>query len=203
MSTQPAADVDEARRRAATTLGVHWKRVLVQGALMIALGILAIALPVLTTLAVEILVGWLFLIGGVWRTVSILRSPRMPGFGWSLAPAIMAIALGALLVFRPLVGMLTLTMLLVAFFTLEGSAKILFALELRKHVSVWLWTLVSGIVDLILAALILSQWPAAAAWAIGLLVGINMLFFGMSLVMISLAARADGKSNAEGGRREA
>ena len=191
MNIQSAADLDEARRGAVATLGVHWKRVLVQGTLMIALGILAIALPVLTTLAVEILVGWLFLIGGVWRTASILRSPRMPGFGWSLATAIMAIAFGALLVFRPLAGMLTLTMLLVAFFMLEGIAKILFALDLRKHVSVWLWTLASGIVDLILAALIFSGWPATAAWAVGLLVGINMLFFGISLVMISLSARAN------------
>lgn len=191
MSTRPAADVDEARRGAVAALGVHWKSVMVQGALMIALGILAIALPALTTLAVEILVGWLFLIGGLWRTVSILRPPRMPGFGWSLAAAIMAIALGALLVLRPLAGMLTLTMLLVAFFILEGIAKILFAFDLRKHVSVWLWTLVGGIIDLILAALIFSEWPVTAAWAIGLLVGINMLFFGISLVMISLAARAD------------
>ena len=162
---------------------------MVQGVLMIALGTLAVALPVVTTLAVEILVGWLFVIGGVWRAISLARSSRMPGFGWSLAMAIVAIALGAMLVMMPLAGMLTLTMLLITFFVLEAIGKILFALDLRKHSHSWSWALATGILDLFLAALIFAGWPSTAAWAIGLLVGINMIFFGVSLVMISLAAR--------------
>lgn len=191
MSTQPAPDVKQDRRRAEAMPGEHRQRILVEGALMITLGVLAIALPTLTTIAIELLLGWLFLIGGGWRTVSILRASPAPGFGWSLATAIMAIVLGVLLVSRPLAGMQTLTMLLVAFFILEGIAKILLALALREQTSVWLWTLISGIVDLILAAVISFQWPVAAGWAIGLVVGINMFFFGIALVMISLAARAD------------
>src|SRR5476649_1966800 len=98
----------------------HWQRFLVPGVLMIALGTLAVALPVVTTLAVEILIGWLFVIGGVWRAISLARSSRMPGFGWSLAMAIVAIALGAMLLTMPLAGMLTLTMLLVTYLVLEA-----------------------------------------------------------------------------------
>ena len=189
MSIQSTNDAKLLASDVAALGQAHWRRFLVQGVLMIALGTLAVALPVVTTLAVEILVGWLFVIGGVWRAISLARSSRMPGFGWSLAMAIVAIALGAMLVMMPLAGMLTLTMLLITFFVLEAIGKILFALDLRKHSHSWSWALATGIVDLFLAALIFAGWPSTAAWAIGLLVGINMIFFGVSLVMISLAAR--------------
>lgn len=189
MSIQSTNDAKPLASDVAALMQAHWRRFLVQGVLMIALGTLAVALPVVTTLAVEILVGWLFVIGGVWRAISLARSSRMPGFGWSLAMAIVAIAFGAMLVMMPLAGMLTLTMLLITFFVLEAIGKILFALDLRKHSHSWSWALATGIVDLFLAALIFAGWPSTAAWAIGLLVGINMIFFGVSLVMISLAAR--------------
>jgi uncharacterized membrane protein HdeD (DUF308 family) len=189
MSIQSTNDAKLLASDVAALGQAHWRRFLVQGVLMIALGTLAVALPVVTTLAVEILVGWLFVIGGVWRAISLARSSRMPGFGWSLAMAIVAIALGAMLVMMPLAGMLTLTMLLITFFVLEAIGKILFALDLRKHSHSWSWALATGILDLFLAALIFAGWPSTAAWAIGLLVGINMIFFGVSLVMISLAAR--------------
>jgi uncharacterized membrane protein HdeD (DUF308 family) len=189
MSIQSTNDAKPLASDVAALGQAHWRRFLVQGVLMIALGTLAVALPVVTTLAVEILVGWLFVIGGVWRAISLARSSRMPGFGWSLAMAIVAIALGAMLVMMPLAGMLTLTMLLITFFVLEAIGKILFALDLRKHSHSWSWALATGILDLFLAALIFAGWPSTAAWAIGLLVGINMIFFGVSLVIISLAAR--------------
>jgi len=189
MSIQSTNDAKPLASDVATLAQAHWRRFLVQGVLMIALGTLAVALPVVTTLAVEILVGWLFVIGGVWRAISLARSSRLPGFGWSLAMAIVAIALGAMLVMMPLAGTLTLTMLLITFFVLEAIGKILFARDLRKHSHSWGWALATGILDLFLAALIFAGWPSTAAWAIGLLVGINMILFGVSLVMISLAAR--------------
>lgn len=190
MSIQSTNDAKPLARDVAGLVQAHWRRFLVQGVLMIALGTLAVALPVVTTLAVEILVGWLFVIGGVWRAIWLARSSRMPGFGWSLAMAMVAIALGAMLVMMPLAGALTLTMLLITFFVLDAIGKILFALDLRKHSHSWSWALATGILDLFLAALIFAGWPSTAAWAIGLLVGLNMIFFGVSLVMIALAARA-------------
>src|SRR5512140_244594 len=131
----------------------HWRRFLVQGVLMAVLGILAAALPVVTTLAVEILIGWLLVIGGIWRAIWLARSSRMPGFAWSLAMAIVAISLGAMLVTMPLAGTLTLTMLLITFLLLEATGKILLALDLRKHSQSWHWVLAAGILDLLLAAL--------------------------------------------------
>jgi uncharacterized membrane protein HdeD (DUF308 family) len=189
MSMQSTNDAKPLASEVAEVVQPHWRRFLVQGVFMIALGTLAAALPVVTTLAVEILVGWLFVIGGVWRAIWLARSSRMPGFGWSLAMAMVAIVLGAMLVTMPRAGVLTLTMLLISFLVLEACGKILFALDLRRHSHNWSWVLATGILDLFLAALIFAGWPSTAAWAIGLLVAINMIFFGVSLVMISLTAR--------------
>lgn len=116
----------------------------------------------------------------------------MPGFGWSMLTALLSVALGVILILRPLAGVLTLTMVLVAFFIVEGIASILGAIEHRQHLRSWGWVLFSGIVDLFLAYLIWAGWPSSADWAIGLLVGINMLFLGLSLVMTALAARVMG-----------
>ena len=192
MGIQAANEANPLAKEVAALAQAHWGRFLAQGAILIALGLLAAALPVFTTLAVEILVGWLLIIGGAWRAVSLVRSTRMPGRGWSLAMAVAAIVLGALLVAMPLAGMLTLTMLLVTYLVLEAFGKMLFGLDLRRHSRSWIWVFATGVLDLVLAALIFAGWPSTAAWAIGLLVAINMIFFGVALVVISLAAR--GKS---------
>jgi uncharacterized membrane protein HdeD (DUF308 family) len=114
---------------------------------------------------------------------------NMPGFGWALATSLLAIVLGLVLLFRPIAGVLTLTLALVVFFVLEGISAILLAIEHRRHLSSWGWILFSGLVDLLLAFLIWDGWPSSAGWAIGLLVGINMVFVGLSLIMTALAAR--------------
>jgi uncharacterized membrane protein HdeD (DUF308 family) len=106
--------------------------------------------------------------------------------------AILALVLGLLLVARPLEGVLTLTMVLVVVFLVEGVAAILIALDFHRHLHNWGWILFSGLVDLVLAYLIWKGWPATADWAIGLLVGINMFVLGLSLAMTALAARAIG-----------
>jgi uncharacterized membrane protein HdeD (DUF308 family) len=190
MSIQP--DIDGIRRQMAATIHAHWKLVLMQGIVMMVLGFLAVAEPNVATIAVGIFVGWLFFIGGIFRALSVWQSRGMPGFAWSLLTALLAIVLGLILIFRPLAGVLTLTMVLIAFFILEGITAIVLAVQHREHLRSWGWVLFSGIVDLLLAFLIWDGWPSSADWAIGLLVGINMLFFGLSLVMTALAARLMG-----------
>jgi uncharacterized membrane protein HdeD (DUF308 family) len=190
MSIRP--DIEGIRRQMAATIHAHWKLVLAQGIVMMVLGFLAVAEPNVATIAVGIFVGWLFFIGGIFRALSLWQSRGMPGFAWSLLTALLAIMLGLILVFRPLAGVLTLTMVLIAFFILEGITAIVLAVQHREHLRSWGWVLFSGIVDLLLAFLIWDGWPSSADWAIGLLVGINMLFFGLSLVMTALAARLMG-----------
>ena len=190
MSIQP--DIEDIRRQMAATIDGHWKLVLAQGIVMMVLGFLAVAEPNVATLAIGIFVGWLFFVGGIFRALSVWRSRRMPGFAWSLLTALLAIVLGLILIFRPLAGVLSLTMVLIAFFILEGITAIVLAVQHREHLSSWGWVLFSGIIDLLLAFLIWAGWPSSADWAIGLLVGINMLFFGLSLVMTALTARLMG-----------
>jgi uncharacterized membrane protein HdeD (DUF308 family) len=190
MSIQP--DLEGIRRQMAATIHAHWKLVLVQGIVMMVLGFLAVAEPNVATFAIGIFVGWLFFVGGIFRALSVWRARRMPGFAWSLLTALLAIVLGLILIFRPLAGVLTLTMVLIAFFILEGITAIVLAVQHREHLRSWGWVLFSGVVDLLLAYLIWAGWPSSADWAIGLLVGINMIFLGLSLLMTALAARPMG-----------
>jgi len=185
-------DLEGLRRQLASTIHAHWKLFLAQGIVMMVLGVLAVALPNIATLAIEIFVGWLFFIGGIFRAMSVWHTRQAPGFAWALLTAVLSIVLGLILVFRPMAGVLTLTIVLVAFFIVEGIASIIGAIEHRQHLRSWGWVLFSGVVDLLLAYLIWQGWPSSASWAIGLLVGVNMLFLGLSLVMTALAARLMG-----------
>jgi uncharacterized membrane protein HdeD (DUF308 family) len=180
-------EIEDLRKRVAAAVAAHWKAFLVQGVVLIVLGLLAVALPMLSTLAVEILIGWLFIVGGSMRVASLVRNKHLPGYGWSLAAAALAVVLGLVLVAAPMPGILSLTMVLMVLFLAEGVSAIASALGLREHAQSWGWLLISGIVDLVLVVLIWQGWPGTAAWAIGLLTGINLFFLGLSLVMLSLA----------------
>ena len=114
----------------------------------------------------------------------------MPGFWWSLVSAVLAIGAGVILLARPVQGTLTLTIVVGAYFLAEGVTTIMYALEHRRELSErWSWLLVAGIVDIVIAGLIISGLPGSALWAVGLLVGINLLFGGASLIGMALAAR--------------
>jgi uncharacterized membrane protein HdeD (DUF308 family) len=189
MSNQALPGLDGIRRQLATAIHAHWKLSLAEGIVMMVLGLLAIAVPEVATLAITLFIGWLFFIGGIFRAISVLQHRAMPGFVWSLSTAVLAILLGLILILRPIAGVLTLTIWLIVFFLIEGIAAIFLAIEHRRHLPSWGWVLLSGLVDLLLAFLIWDGWPSSAAWAIGLLVGINMVFLGLSLVMTALAAR--------------
>jgi uncharacterized membrane protein HdeD (DUF308 family) len=195
MSNDILSGLDDVRRRLAGAIHAHWKLFLAEGIVMMVLGLLAIAVPEVASLAITIFIGWLFLIGGILRTISLVQHRNLPGFGWALATALLAIALGLVLLFRPIAGVLTLTIALIIFFILEGISAILLAIEHRRHLPSWGWVLLSGLVDLLLAFLIWDGWPSSAGWAIGLLVGINMVFVGLSLIMTALAARTMAPEN--------
>jgi uncharacterized membrane protein HdeD (DUF308 family) len=153
-------DIEGIRSQMATTIHAHWKLVLAQGIVMMVLGFLAVVEPNVATLAVSIFVGWLFFIGGIFRTLSVWRARAMPGFAWSFLTALLAIVLGLILIFRPLAGVLTLTVVLIAFFILEGITAIALAVQHREHLRSWGWVLFSGIIDLLLAFLIWDGWPS-------------------------------------------
>ena len=189
MSTnQP--DIKGLQRAVATALHEHWVLYLVEGVVLLVLGLTAIVIPPLATLAVTILLGWLFLVSGVMGLITTSWMRQAPGFWWALVSAVLGIAVGAMLLVLPVSGAFSLTIVLVAFFIIEGVASIMFALDHKRELSGrWGWMLVSGIVDLVLGAMILAGLPSTAAWAIGLLVGINMVFGGTALIGMALHAR--------------
>jgi uncharacterized membrane protein HdeD (DUF308 family) len=189
MSTNQA-NIANIQRAVSKALHDHWVLYLVEGAVLLVLGVAAIVLPPLATLAVTILFGWLFLLSGLVGLFTTFWMRAAPGFWWSLLSALLAVVVGGLLLARPIVGAFSLTVVLVAFFIIEGIASIMFALEHKRELSGrWGWMLVSGVVDLVLAAIIFLGLPGTAAWAIGLLIGINMIFGGSALIAMALHAR--------------
>src|ERR1700726_2514200 len=168
----------------------HWKALLIEGILLVILGLAAMIVPPLASLAVTIFLGWMFLISGVAGLVLTFWARQMPGFWWSLISAVLGIVAGIVLLARPVQGTLTLTIVVGAYFLAEGVATIMYALEHRRELSErWSWLLVSGLMDILIAAVIISGLPGSALWAIGLLVGINMVFGGATLIGVALAAR--------------
>src|SRR5271169_1174858 len=97
-------------------LGAHWRLFLFQGAIMITLGVLAVAVPVAATIAVDVYIGWLFLISGIIGLVAMFSAEDIPAFLWTLITAVLSVAVGVLLVWKPVEGALSLTILLTAFF---------------------------------------------------------------------------------------
>jgi uncharacterized membrane protein HdeD (DUF308 family) len=169
----------------------HWVLFTLEGVFLIVLGILALAVPPLASLAVTILLGWVLLISGIIGLVTTLMARHAPGFGWSLVSAVIGILAGLVLLAWPVSGTVSLTLVLIVFFVIEGIATIMYAVEHRRGLSGrWGWMLVSGIVDLILAAIVFVGLPATALWAPGVLVGINMIFGGVALAAMGLHARA-------------
>jgi uncharacterized membrane protein HdeD (DUF308 family) len=186
-------DQQNAERMGRTLAGAiheHWALFLIEGIILVILGIAAIALPWVAGLAAEIFIGWVFLVSGIVGLVTTFWARHAAGFWWSLISAIIAIAAGIVLLLWPLNGLVTLTLLLIGFFVIEGIVSIMYAIEHRNQLTGrWGWMLVSGIIDLILAGIIYAGLPGTVAWALGLLVGINMLFGGAALIAMALAAR--------------
>jgi uncharacterized membrane protein HdeD (DUF308 family) len=192
-------DGSEIRAAMATSLSAHWRLFLTEGIVLFILGLAAVMIPPAATLAVAILIGWILLASGVVGLVSTFRMRGAPGFGWSLLSALVAVVAGVLLLARPLSGALSLTVVLTVFLIFEGIASIMMALTHRHGFSArWTLLLVSGIVDLILAAIIIAGLPGTAAWAIGLLVGINMVFGGSTLIAMALHARRAAAGHSPG-----
>ena len=140
--------------------------------------------------AFTILIGWLFLVSGILGLITTFWARGAPGFWWALISAIIAIAAGVVLLMWPISGTISLTLVLIAFFVVEGIVSIMYAIDHRNQLTgQWGWMLFSGIIDLILAAIIFAGLPGTAEWALGLLVGINMLFGGAAMIAMALAAR--------------
>ncbi|HWD57176.1 MAG TPA: HdeD family acid-resistance protein [Stellaceae bacterium] len=180
-------DLNRALRR---SLYDHWRAFLAEGIVLVILGIMAIALPPLAGLAVTVVLGWLFLFGGIVGLAATFYQRNAPGFWWALISAAVAVLAGGILLSNPAAGVATLTYVLIAFFVVDGVIIIVMAFEHRRELSGrWEWMMLGGVMDLILALIIITGLPGTLAWALGLLVGIDLVFGGVALIGMANSAR--------------
>ncbi|WP_426433939.1 HdeD family acid-resistance protein [Bradyrhizobium genosp. P] len=184
-------DLDKLKSELSAAVKQHWKAFLFEGILLVILGIAAVIVPPLASLAITIVLGWMFLISGIGGLIVTFWARNMPGFWWSLISAALAVLAGLVLLARPVQGVLTLTIVVGAYFVAEGVATIMYALEHRRELSGrWSWLLIAGLMDILIAFFIIAGLPGSAEWALGLLVGLNLMFGGATLIGMALAARS-------------
>ena len=157
------------------------------GLIFMVLGVLAVLLPFLGSLVTTLFIGWLMMIGGFVQGVHAVRNRRWAGSAWAIVGALVYIVAGFLAVVFPVTGTLTLTLILAAFFTAQGLLKIIRAVQ-HRAMAAWPWLLFDGVLSLALGLLVGLGWPSTAAWALGLLVGIELVFSGASMLLIGLGA---------------
>ena len=161
---------------------------MVWGILMFICGILAISLPLASSIGIIILLAWLILFAGICHLIFAFQSHSVGGFLWQVLLAVVYGIAGIYILMNPLLGVLSLTLVLAVFLLFEGILEIALYFGIRRvrHAG---WVLFDGIVTLILGILIWSQWPSSSVWVIGTLVGISLIFSGISRFMLSLAVR--------------
>src|SRR5882757_1903050 len=149
-------DITELQLRMRDAVREHWKAFLFEGILLSILGLAAMIVPPLASLAVTIFLGWMFLISGVAGLAMTFWARQMPGFWWSLISAALAVSAGLILLARPAQGILTLTIVVGAYFLAEGVASIMYALEHRRELSErWSWMVFAGVLDVVISAMII------------------------------------------------
>jgi uncharacterized membrane protein HdeD (DUF308 family) len=161
---------------------------LVQSALMILAGILALVYPVLSSVAAVLFLGWLLIIGGILQGVSLIGARHVPHFWLQLVSVALFVIVGVLFLRNPGESLLTLTLLLIMFFMVEGISKVIFALTIRPLPN-WGWVLASGIVGILLALYLWASIPVTAIWLIGVLLGIELICEGVALGALAWQAR--------------
>ena len=177
-------------RAVTETIRLHWLLFLAQGIAMMVLGGLAVIWPQISTLAIDFYVGWMFLISGLIGLFAMFVASSAAAFLWSLLTAALSLFVGILLLWHPVEGAVSLTLVLISFFMAEGIFQIAAAIRYREAFpDSWGWLLISGLADLALAAMLIWGWPSAATWALGLIAGVSLITSGLAIVMVAAAAR--------------
>ena len=170
---------------------IGWFYPAISGALIALAGIAALIYPTLASVAVEFFVGWMLVLGGVFGLIALFRSRSALGFLWNLITSLLAAVAGALLLTRPIAGVIYLTLVLALYFFAQGVTLIIAAFDYRGRVpGGWGWLLFAGIVDLLLGVAVVAGLPGSATWALGVIAGINLLTWGVALLSFAFAVRA-------------
>lgn len=193
MSLEAAAEV--MRQAMRETVKRHSLWYLIQGGLMVIGGVLALLYPVIASVAVVALLGWVLIISGIVQGISIIGARSVPHFWLQLVSVGLSIVVGILFLSNPGDGLLTLTFLLIVFFMVEGIAKVIFALTIRPFPN-WGWVFGSGVLGILIAVLLWSMLPVDAVWILGVLLGIQLIAEGAALGFLAWQVRQAGKPKA-------
>jgi uncharacterized membrane protein HdeD (DUF308 family) len=182
--------IDDIQRAVRHSVRLHWRLFLTQGVITTILGVLAVIWPQISTVAVDMYIGVIFFVAGAVGLAFMLFAPSTSSFLWSLLTAALSFVVAVLLLWHPVEGAIPLTMVLIAFFIVEGIFQTAISFGYRDlFPESWGWMLASGIADLALAALLIAGWPGTASWALGLIVGVNLITSGIATIMVTITAR--------------
>src|SRR5215218_5458511 len=173
MSLEAATEVFREAMREAVKRYSLWY--LIEGVLLVIAGMLAIIYPVISSAAVIVL-----LVSGLLQGMSLIGARHVPHFWLQLISVILAVLVGFLVLRDPAQGMVTIALLLIVFFMMEGISKVVFALTIRPFPH-WGWVLGSGLVGILLSLILWANLPMTAVWLIGVLLGVNLISVGVAI----------------------
>ncbi|WP_458186737.1 HdeD family acid-resistance protein [Haladaptatus sp. NG-WS-4] len=171
-----------------STVDTTWRTLMGMGAILAVLGVIAIFFPFVTGIALSILLGGALLVGAILHAVHAFSAGDWKGVLWQVILVVVYGIAGLSLVFNPLLGLTTLTLLLVAYLVVDGIVELVMGFVLRPEKN-WAWVVASGFLSLLLGGLLWVGWPATAAWALGLLLGVSLLTSGLSMVGLAMGGR--------------
>jgi uncharacterized membrane protein HdeD (DUF308 family) len=161
-----------------------------EGVLLIVLGLVAAVLPGLAGVAGAAVFGWVLILAGLFGVTSIIGWRDHANQLWSIASGFIAIFFGALIVWSPLIGAIALAWAIALYLLLDGVALVGIAWDQRKRGGArWAWLMISGVVDVLLAVLIAIMGPLSDAVLLGFVIAIDLIFAGVALAAMGLAAR--------------
>jgi uncharacterized membrane protein HdeD (DUF308 family) len=186
MSVEAAAQA--LREAVRETVRRHSTRYLIQGALMVIGGIVAVVYPFVSSVALVLFLGWILIISGIVQGISLIGAQNVPNFWFQLVSVVLSIIVGVLFVRRPGEAVVTLTLLLIVFFMVEGFSKLIFSLTIRPLPN-WGWVLASGIIGILLSFYLFANLTTTAIWLLGVLIGIQLICEGVALSSLAWQVR--------------
>ena len=186
MSVETASQVIREAMREKVKRHSFWY--ILQSVLMILGGILALVFPIISSVAIVIFLGWLLIFSGVLQAFSLIDVRHVPHFWLQLVSVVLSVLVGILFLRNPGAGLLTLTLLLIVFFMVEGISKIIFSLTIRPFPN-WGWVFASGVIGILLAFYLWANTPVTAIWLLGVLLGIELISEGAALGRMAWQAR--------------
>jgi uncharacterized membrane protein HdeD (DUF308 family) len=169
-------------------LHAHWGWLLALGLITLLLGIVALFMVPIATVAAVLILGWLMVLGGAIEAIHAFRVRGWRGASLHLLAGILGILIGLLIVTHPVAGAMAWTLLFASFFTVIGAFRVITAARLRFRL--WGWVALDGTITLLAGIILAIEWPWSGYWFMGLALGISMLLRGWSYVMFSLALRS-------------